>query len=101
MRTTNSVGQGLPTEEKLAARSAAAESGVVAGVCARVEAFIGKYGAEGHAVGNKLSIADIAVFTTFSFVSFASSCFQWFPPYVSCPFTRSFAGSTMGSLGRH
>lgn len=61
---TNSAGQGLPKEEKEAARAKAlAKGGGVYSILQNVDNFIGKHAA-GYAVGDSLTIADLFLFTS-------------------------------------
>mmetsp|Transcript_12368 Transcript_12368/g.16215 ORF Transcript_12368/g.16215 Transcript_12368/m.16215 type:complete len:227 (-) Transcript_12368:78-758(-) len=63
--TINIIGQGLPQEEKEAARAkAVAEGGPVFNILKKIEAFIDEHcGSEGYAVGGTLTIADVFLFT--------------------------------------
>ncbi|CAB9509497.1 Glutathione S-transferase, C-terminal domain [Seminavis robusta] len=59
----NSQGQGLPQEEKEAARAKSmAKGGVVYGMLEAVDKFIAANGKNGHAVGDSLTVADLFVF---------------------------------------
>ena len=64
----NKVGADKPKEEKEAARIADATSGELAASMAKVEAYVGAHGSGGHAVGASLSVADLMISTTLSFV---------------------------------
>jgi glutathione S-transferase len=63
---TRLTGEKLEGAEKEAARKASAEAGDIADGLRRLNEFIGKHGANGFAVGNSLTIADFAVFSTCS-----------------------------------
>lgn len=59
----NAQGQGLEHPEKEAARAkAVAKDGAVYQVLQMVESFVAKYGKNGHAVGNTLTIADLYLY---------------------------------------
>ena len=61
---TNAVGQGLPQEEKEAARKAACQAGgTTFQILERIDKFIAANGKGGHAVGDSLTIADLFVYT--------------------------------------
>lgn len=61
----NSEGQGLPQEEKEAARAkSVAEGGSVHKILQNIDSFIGENGSEGYSVGSSLTIADLMVFTS-------------------------------------
>jgi glutathione S-transferase len=63
---TNSLGQGLPKEEKEAARAkAVAKGGAVYDLVDKLEKFVGENGTDGYAVGDQLTIADLAIFANF------------------------------------
>mmetsp|Transcript_15206 Transcript_15206/g.28863 ORF Transcript_15206/g.28863 Transcript_15206/m.28863 type:complete len:226 (+) Transcript_15206:73-750(+) len=62
---TNGIGQGLPQEEKEAERKKACEvGGVTYEILGRIDNFVATYGKDGHAVGDKLTIADLLLYTT-------------------------------------
>ena len=62
-RKTNAVGQWLPKEDKEAERKKACETGgIVFEFLERIDKFVGVYGKEGHAVGDKLTIADLFLY---------------------------------------
>lgn len=61
---TNSQGQGLPQEEKEAARAkAVAKGGVVYHILEKIENFVGENGSNGYCVGSSLTIADLFLYT--------------------------------------
>ena len=61
----NSQGQGLPQDEKEAARAkAVAKGGLVYGILEKVEAFIAANGSGGYSVGDSLTIADLFIFAS-------------------------------------
>jgi glutathione S-transferase len=61
---TSKQGEGLPQAEKEAARAVAvAKGGPTYTHLERIETFVGTHGSSGYAVGNSLTIADIALFT--------------------------------------
>lgn len=64
---TNAIGQGLPQEEKEAARKAAFDKGgAVHSFLGKIDAYIVANGSDGHVVGKNFSVADIFVYTTCS-----------------------------------
>lgn len=88
---TTGIGQGLPENEKLAARTAACEAGgVIHGLLLRIDQFIASNGSKGHAVGDQLSIADLFVFASCStlvsglFDGVPSNSLESFPNIESC-----------------
>jgi glutathione S-transferase len=61
----NSQGQGLPQDEKEAARAkAVAKGGPVYGILEKVENFIATNGSGGYSVGDSLTIADLFIFAS-------------------------------------
>ncbi|KAL7547878.1 hypothetical protein ACHAWF_011143 [Thalassiosira exigua] len=60
----NKVGQGMEQEAKEAARKEAIETGSVAGLIKKLDAYIAKNGSGGHSVGDTLTIADIMILST-------------------------------------
>eukprot|EP00286_Rhodomonas_abbreviata_P019791 CAMPEP_0181309482 /NCGR_PEP_ID=MMETSP1101-20121128/12036_1 /TAXON_ID=46948 /ORGANISM="Rhodomonas abbreviata, Strain Caron Lab Isolate" /LENGTH=223 /DNA_ID=CAMNT_0023415967 /DNA_START=19 /DNA_END=690 /DNA_ORIENTATION=- len=60
----NAAGQGLEQAEKEAKRKEACESGVVFDLLTKLDAYIAKNGSGGYAVGDKLTCADLMIFTT-------------------------------------
>ena len=61
-------GQGLPKEEKEAARAkTVAEGGVVYKLMQSIDDFIGENGTNGYCVGDSITIADLTLFTTVAF----------------------------------
>uniref|UniRef100_A0A7S3Z912 Glutathione transferase n=1 Tax=Lotharella globosa TaxID=91324 RepID=A0A7S3Z912_9EUKA len=68
----NSAGKGLEKAEKEKKRVEAVTTGKGALILKSIEAFIKKHGKEGHAVGEKLTIADLYLF---SFMTMAVSGF--------------------------
>jgi len=82
---TNSVGQGLPQEEKEAARLAAcSDGGKIAARLAQLEAFIAANGSGGFAVGDSLSVGDLQLFAITGMV--ACGFFDGVPPTVNDPY---------------
>jgi prostaglandin-H2 D-isomerase / glutathione transferase len=64
---TSGVGKGLGDAEKLTARKAACEAGgVVYDLLSKIDEFVAANGQNGHAVGDKLTIADLFVYTSCS-----------------------------------
>lgn len=75
----NALGQGLPKEEKEAARLAGvSKDGAVHNMMLKIESFIGENGNNGYSVGDSLSIADLAVFCSVG--GAASGFFDGIPP---------------------
>lgn len=83
--TITNVGQGLPKEEKEAARLVAvSEGGAVYDVLAKIDAFIQANGADGYAVGAEMNIASILTFTNIG--RLVGGVFYGVPPTVCNPF---------------
>ena len=62
---TSKQGDGLPKLEKEAARAKAMAKGGPSYACLeRIEAFVGRHGSDGYAVGNSLTIADVFMFAS-------------------------------------
>lgn len=59
---TNAAGQGLEQAEKEAKRKEAVETGAVAQLLEKVDAYIGAQGSAGHSVGDKMTVADLMLF---------------------------------------
>eukprot|EP00567_Pseudictyota_dubia_P008200 CAMPEP_0197434520 /NCGR_PEP_ID=MMETSP1175-20131217/2231_1 /TAXON_ID=1003142 /ORGANISM="Triceratium dubium, Strain CCMP147" /LENGTH=221 /DNA_ID=CAMNT_0042963269 /DNA_START=152 /DNA_END=817 /DNA_ORIENTATION=- len=85
----NSTGQGLAQAEKEAARKEAVTTGNVADILKQMDACIAKNGSGGHAVGDKLTIADLMILT----VSCALVCglFDGVPETMFEPFENIMA----------
>eukprot|EP00288_Rhodomonas_lens_P003223 CAMPEP_0177717898 /NCGR_PEP_ID=MMETSP0484_2-20121128/15289_1 /TAXON_ID=354590 /ORGANISM="Rhodomonas lens, Strain RHODO" /LENGTH=223 /DNA_ID=CAMNT_0019230027 /DNA_START=40 /DNA_END=711 /DNA_ORIENTATION=- len=60
----NAAGQGLEQAEKEAKRKEACESGVVFDLVKKMDEYIAKNGSGGCSVGDKISCADLMIFTT-------------------------------------
>lgn len=82
----NAAGRGMETEAKLAARAAAVgDEGKVGATLAKVDAFIGASGSDGHCVGSSLTIADLLLFTQLGgltsgfFDGVPTTCLDGFP----------------------
>jgi glutathione S-transferase len=79
------VGQGLPKEEKEAARLVAvSEGGAVYDMLAKIDSFIQAHGADGYAVGAEMTIASILTFTNIG--RLVGGVFFGVPPSVCDPF---------------
>jgi len=64
---TSKVGNGLPQTEKETARAAAmAKGGTSYSYLERMEAFVGRHGSDGYAVGKSLTVGDLFLFATIS-----------------------------------
>jgi len=74
----NGAGSGLEGDAKLAARKEAIEAGVPSLLLANLDGYIAKHGSGGHAVGSGLTIADLKIFTSCTFI--ASGFFDGIPP---------------------
>ena len=75
---TTAVGQGLEQAEKEAARKAATnKGGPISAILENIEHFIAANGKDGHTVGNKLTIADLSLYTGTS--NFVSGLFDGIP----------------------
>mmetsp|Transcript_10766 Transcript_10766/g.31942 ORF Transcript_10766/g.31942 Transcript_10766/m.31942 type:complete len:235 (-) Transcript_10766:205-909(-) len=74
----NSVGKDMGPAEKLAARKVAAEDGILADFLSRIDSFVGAHGSGGHAVGESLTVADLKLFASCSFM--ISGFFDGVPP---------------------
>jgi prostaglandin-H2 D-isomerase / glutathione transferase len=64
----NMVGHGLEAEAKMAARAEDASTGAFSATLAKIDAYIAAHGSGGHAVGSTLTIADLIISTTLSFI---------------------------------
>eukprot|EP00465_Bigelowiella_longifila_P004529 CAMPEP_0185254662 /NCGR_PEP_ID=MMETSP1359-20130426/3548_1 /TAXON_ID=552665 /ORGANISM="Bigelowiella longifila, Strain CCMP242" /LENGTH=223 /DNA_ID=CAMNT_0027837915 /DNA_START=27 /DNA_END=698 /DNA_ORIENTATION=- len=62
-KIVNDTGKGQEKEDKLKARKEVVTSGKAADLLKKIEAFISENGKDGHAVGNKMTMADIAIFS--------------------------------------
>ena len=116
---TNSVGQGLPQEEKEAAVStftrsssyarllrpaalspdiftsnpqrlaACSDGGKIATRLTQLEAFIASNGENGFAVGNALTIADLQMFSTTGYAPIETHLSPPPPPHTAAPYTAA------------
>lgn len=75
--TVREAGRGLEGPEKEAARKQAAETGPLATFLKQIEHFIEVNGKDGHVVGDKLTVADVALFCSMS--SIVSGAFDGIP----------------------
>eukprot|EP00470_Lotharella_oceanica_P009414 CAMPEP_0170187298 /NCGR_PEP_ID=MMETSP0040_2-20121228/41356_1 /TAXON_ID=641309 /ORGANISM="Lotharella oceanica, Strain CCMP622" /LENGTH=172 /DNA_ID=CAMNT_0010434301 /DNA_START=72 /DNA_END=590 /DNA_ORIENTATION=+ len=63
MTSVNKIGQGMEKAEKEKARAEGMKSGKPAAILKAIESYIGAQGKNGCAVGDKLTLADICIFS--------------------------------------